>query len=56
MFEDEHAQQHFHWRGVPPMHQGILIPLAEVGPYLQVERIIVEQSIQLAQHWIDLVG
>ncbi len=55
VFEDQHAQQHFHWRRVPTMHQSGAIALAKVGSHLLVQRVIVEQAVQLPEHRIDLV-
>ncbi len=54
VFEDEQAQQHFHWRGVPPMHQGGAMPFAEVDPHLLVQLVIIEQGVQALEHRIDL--
>src|SRR2546421_30665 len=47
VFEDQHAQQHFHRRRMSPMHQGGAIPRAFVGSHLLIQRIIVEQAVQL---------
>src|SRR5439155_6202220 len=56
VLEDEHAQQHFHWRRVPPMDQGETIAFPKVTPDLLIQLVIVEQSVQLSQHRIGLLG
>jgi hypothetical protein len=54
VFEDQQAQQHLHRGRVPPMHQRPAMPFAEIGPHLPVQLVIIEQSVQLFEHWIDL--
>jgi hypothetical protein len=49
-------EPHFYWRGMPPMHQREAVPLAKIGAHLLIQRVIVEQLIQLAQHPIDALG
>jgi hypothetical protein len=36
------------------MHQRPTIPFAEIGPHLPVQLVIIEQFVQLFEHWIDL--
>src|SRR5260221_509701 len=53
VFQEHQAQEHFHWTGVSPMHQGIAMPLAEIITHPLIQRVVVQQPIQLLEHWID---
>ncbi len=55
MFEDQQTQQHFHRGRMSPMHQGGAIPLAKVGSHLLVQRVIIQQAVQLPEDRIDLL-
>jgi hypothetical protein len=56
MFAQQHAQQHFHRRGMPPMHQGPFIAFPQVITHLLVQLVIIQEPIQLLQHGIGLGG
>ena len=49
----EQTEEDFYWRGVSPMHQRQTIALAKVGTNLLVQRVIVEQLVQLFEHRVD---
>lgn len=38
------------------MHQRPPIPLAEVNPHLPIHRVVVQQLVQLFEHWVDAFG
>src|SRR5256885_4088882 len=56
VLEQQHTQENFDRCGMAPMHQGVAIPLAKVVAHLLIQRVIIEQPIQLLEHRIDPFG
>src|SRR5258707_6923313 len=56
MLDHEQAQESFPRRGVAPMDGGQTVTPGQVGAYLLVEHVVVEQAVEVDQHRIGLVG
>src|SRR5207248_4296028 len=53
---DEHAQNDFDGRGMPPMHEREAIPGAQIGSHLSEQGFVFQQAVQFFEHRIGLSG
>jgi hypothetical protein len=54
MLAQQHPQEDFHRRGVPPMDQRVAIALPQIDTHLSIELVILQQLIQPFEHRIGL--
>jgi len=54
MLAQQHAQDDFHRRRMPSMHQCEAIALAQVGSHPLIQLVILQQLIQPFEHRISL--